>query len=1142
MSSEPPPSEPHAAQTARHARKRRRRKAGLWSLLSMTVLVGVPGLWLLSYLGTPIVVPGWLTAQISQRINAQTGPVQVDLGRMVVIIEKGWQPRLVLRDVALRGAGGAPMAALSELGGTLALRPLLRGEVQPGTIRLSGLQLSVRREAAGGMGVQVGAGAVAGDGAQGRGALDIAALIAQIDAAFQRPELAALTRVEADNLTLRYEDGRSGRAWNVDDGKITLTRADDDLRLRGDFFLLGARAYATTLEISYASQIGDTAAALGVKFEDAPADELALQSPALAWLAALDAPISGALRLGVDAAGALGPLNATLQIGQGVLQPTEATKPIAFNSARSYFTYDPTAQSIQFESLSIDSKWVTARAEGTAFLVGLQDGWPTELQAQMRMTGIRADPADLYPEPVQIDAASLDMRLVLDPFRLSIGQLSLLDQGQTLTLSGELRGEDTGWDLALDGRMDGVARDRLMQLWPPRAIPNTRNWVADNVEAAALSNVQLAVRSHPKHRADIFLGFDFERMTTRFMRQMPVIRDMAGHASLYDNRFVIRADRGWIDPPEGGAIDVAGTSFLVPDVDVPDAPARVILNTQSAITGMLSLLDQKPFEFLKKQGRAPTLAAGRARLSGVLDFPLKKNLQTEDVAFQVAGTLRDVQSASLVPGRVLRASALSLSVDPETLTISGDATLGDVPFSGSWRAPLAQNGGPSRIEGTVQLSQGFADEFGVGLPPGSLSGSAPGRIDVTLDKAGKGAFSLTSDLAGLGMALPQLDWSLPRGARGRLDVRGRLDTPPQIDAVSLTTPGLTLSGAVDLRANGQLDRATFPRVQVGGWLDAPVTLIGRGAGLSPRVEVRGGTVDMRRTTLNGSGGGAAEGGGRNQGGPVSLALERLTISDGLSLSDFRADLDTARGTDGRFSGRLNGAAPITGRVVPQGGRSAFRIQSDAAGQVLGAAGLLKGARGGTLDLTLSPAAGQGTYDGRLEASDIWLTDAPALAALLSSLSVVGLLEQMSGNGILFNQVDARFRLSPTRATLYSGSAVGASMGISMDGYYFLNEGRMDMQGVVSPLYVINQVGGIFTRAGEGLVGFNYTLKGPAANPRVSVNPLSLLTPGMFRELFRRPPPAQAAGRTPAAPSAPVAPTEAIPDAPAQRPLDNRRRP
>jgi hypothetical protein len=165
---------------------------------------------------------------------------------------------------------------------------------------------------------------------------------------------------------------------------------------------------------------------------------------------------------------------------------------------------------------------------------------------------------------------------------------------------------------------------------------------------------------------------------------------------------------------------------------------------------------------------------------------------------------------------------------------------------------------------------------------------------------------------------------------------------------------------------------------------------------------------------------------------------------------------------------------------------------------------LREARGGTLDLRLTPAGPPGSFDGVLAISDLRINDAPALAALLNTISVVGLLEQFNGQGLHFSDVDARFRLTPERLTLLESSAVGASAGISMDGYFDLARKTLDMQGVLSPVYVLNALGGALTpRRGEGLFGFNFTLSGPASDPSVTVNPLSALTPGFLRELFRR---------------------------------------
>lgn len=62
--------------------------------------------------------------------------------------------------------------------------------------------------------------------------------------------------------------------------------------------------------------------------------------------------------------------------------------------------------------------------------------------------------------------------------------------------------------------------------------------------------------------------------------------------------------------------------------------------------------------------------------------------------------------------------------------------------------------------------------------------------------------------------------------------------------------------------------------------------------------------------------------------------------------------------------------------------------------------------------------------------------------------------------------------------------------------------------MITPIYAIN---GVFERIagklfgeqkGEGLFSFVYTMKGPTDAPKVRVQPLSILTPGAFRKLFR----------------------------------------
>lgn len=1053
-------------------------------------------------IGQPIEAPDWVRVRIEDRLKRVMPNFETSFGGLTVVFEDVWHPAVQLRDIEVSNPGTIASLHLSNMGGTLALMPLLRGQLSPRDVYLSGAVVNLRRAVDGSVGVSI------GDGAQTIGeSADLGQFIARIDEMLTTPQWQHLRSAEIEALTLRYDDARAGRGWTVDGGRLRMTRDGDTVNVSADLALLSGRDYAATIETNYVSRIGSVAAEFGVSFYDMAAADIASQTPALAWLEVLRAPISGSLRTSIGEDGALGPLNATLQIAQGVLQPTDAVRPIPFQSARSYFTYLPDTQTIRFDEFSVVSDWVTVRAEGKAHLKGMDTGWPSELLGQVVLTQISANPDGLYPEPVSLEGAQADFRLRLDPFTLDLGQMIVRDQGQTLLLSGALDTAEDDWHLSLDGRMGAVTPERVLELWPQSLAEKPREWVRQNVQKADLRDIVLAVRSQPGSKPKVTLNFNFRDANIRFMKTLPPLTGAMGHASWMDSRFVAVAEAGVVRSGQGGVIDATGTAFVIPDTRQKGGLAQVRLNAKSSITAALWLLDQKPWNFLTKAKRKVTLADGRAQVAGTIDLLLKPKLAPDEVDFDLAGKLTGVSSDQIVPDKRLSAQTLDMSLRNHVLKIGGDGTLGAVPFRGAWVMPIGkEHGGKSHVEASVTLDRRLVKEFNIGLPDYSYSGKASGALRIDIVPQAPPAFTLTSNLNGLGLAMPPMGWSKARGDKAALKVAGRLSTPPVVDDLSLIGAGLSATGGkVALNPDGGLNAVTFSSVKLGKWLDTAVALRGRGAGQPVAIVITGGRVDTRglaKAVSQGTSTGSDE-----KSGPISATLDSVQISDGIALTSFKGEFDPNGGFSGPFSGLVNGQAAVLGEVYQIDGRSAFKVRSDNGGGVFRSAGILDNARDGKMLMDLTPAKTPGTYNGRLKISNTRLRDAPAMAELLNAISVVGLLEQMSGSGIHFANVDGQFQLTPTQFRLAKGSAVGPSMGISMDGIYNLETGVMDFQGVISPIYLVNFVGRVVAaRKGEGLIGFNYLLGGTADNPRVQVNPLSVLTPGFFREIFRRPPP------------------------------------
>ncbi|RAP43184.1 hypothetical protein BYZ73_00275 [Rhodovulum viride] len=1062
---------------------------GLWVLIGLGMLAGALGLLALVLSERTVTLPDWATARIEAQVNAGLSPLVLRLDRVGVSLSRNESPQVHLGGVTLTDAAGRQVLRLPRADARLDGRALLQRRLEVSNLALTGADLTLRRGADGVIDLALG-----GTGAPFSLGGSVAEVLDEIDRAFDTPALAPLRAVSVEGLALTYVDARAGRTWRVENGLMTLDQTAETVAVQAFFSLRGSAPVASEFAFGFTSSKGSPAARFSASFSDVPSADIATQSPALAPLRLIEAPISGAIRSQIDAAGKIGDLSASLEIGQGALTPPGGAVPIRFDSAQSYFTYNAQSGRIELGRLSLDTSALRLSGEGHADLVAREGGWPEAVVAQVRFSEVGLDPDGVFERPAAFTGGALDIKFQLDPFEARIGQLVLMDGDAAYRASGRVRALPEGWDVAMSADLDRVDYRRLLALWPVTVAKGARHWLDRALSAGELYDAHLGLRRPPDGTVRAALGARIRGAEVKFLPEMPPLQGGRGYLAIDDRTLTVSVEGGTVEAPEGGTVDVAGSTLQVPDVTEDPARAVFRLKTDGTIPAALALTDLPPVRLGARVTLPEDPAEGRARLSAELRLPLIRDLPLTEIGYRVEGVLSDVVSDTLVPGRRLEAAALEFRADEDAVSIAGEAALDGVPLRAAWTRPTGA-GAASQVTGSVELSQRANAAFGLGLPDDSLSGAARGAFALTLAPDAPPALTLTSDLAGLGLRLDALRWSKAPDRTGRLELAAVLGETPSVESLSFEAPGLSAEGDITLKPGGGLDVARFSRVRLGGWLDASVTLTGQGAGKAPAVAITGGTADLAGAPI---GGGAGAGSGA-----IAVALDRVRVGDGIELTRVRGQVN---GASGQVTGLVAGAAPIEATLVPARAGMAVRVRASDAGAVLGAAGIYRRASGGTLDLVLNPAGKPGHYDGTAHIENLRVGGTPVTVELLSAISVVGLLELLDGDGLAFTNVEAQFRLVPGAVEIREGSAVGPSLGVSLQGVYLTGSKRMDFRGVLSPVYMFNGIGSVLTRKGEGLLGFNFSLKGNPADPEVGVNPLSILTPGMFRELFRRPAP------------------------------------
>ena len=161
---------------------------------------------------------------------------------------------------------------------------------------------------------------------------------------------------------------------------------------------------------------------------------------------------------------------------------------------------------------------------------------------------------------------------------------------------------------------------------------------------------------------------------------------------------------------------------------------------------------------------------------------------------------------------------------------------------------------------------------------------------------------------------------------------------------------------------------------------------------------------------------------------------------------------------------------------------------------------IKGFEGGALDF-YSVSKDKKT-NSNLKLYDFKLKEVPVLTKLLTLASLQGIADLLSGEGIRFNEFEMKFNKDKGIMTIDEIYSLGPSISVLMEGYVQKDD-LISLRGTLVPATTLNKVIGsiplfgdilVGKKAGEGVFGVSFKIKGYPKDLKTTVNPIKTLTP------------------------------------------------
>jgi hypothetical protein len=1083
----------------------------------------------------------WLKAAIEKNFG---GNQTVVVGGTQIERDENGRTRLRLRDIIVRDADGTIVASAPKAEVGISGYGLLSGQVRAESLNLVGAELAVRIEADGRVTVFAGAenktpiavarpalspapppDASIAAGVVSAGAQNIASLLAWIDG------LGAtgldghdLRELGLKNGSLIVDDQRSGKRWNFSKIDVSLTRPEPG----GVAFRLASDDPDRPWVLSTAVRpLNEGVRAVGLEARKVSVNDILLALRLQEVTLEADVPLSASVRAEIASDGALQRLQGQVVAEPGTIVDREGEgSSFKIDSADIRFTWDPRqrALAVPFQ----------VQVEGNQFTLRAMLGAPAEHDGAWLFSMVRDDPVI---DPVILPAGKGDeesvslnrvaVRARIDPARRRI-DIDQADFGRIDPRPAYNVGVAASGSFDYSGAESrlvfGVAGTRMpmavmKRLWPSFVALPTRRWVIEHIFGGTVERVVVAgnallptFKTEGPPLPDDALSVDIETsgITLRPLPDLPPIRDADLTAHISGRTATVSLGRGTVEITPQRKMNIASGVFTIPDTHLKPQPARTTFRMDGTTAAAAALLATDALRNDVGITLDPASSRGTVAAQVTLNMLLGRSAPKNNSTYTVTADLSNFGADKVLMGQRIEASSLRATASSDGYQITGDVKINGTPATIDLSKKKNEADAVLRLQAT--LDETARRRLGIDLGS-AVTGSVPIKAVAILPSDGRDPpMNVDADLTLVKVDNLLPGWVKPAGKPAHATYTlFRTATSVRIDDMLITGSGASVKGSVELDGASEIVSANFPVFSLAEGDKASIKAE-RGTDGVLRVQMRGDIFDGTNLVKNALAGASAD---RSRHKPVDLDLD---IKVGTVVGH---NGETLRGLDLKLTRRADHIRTFAmnskiGRDTPLNGELRFRssdrhqvifVETDDAGALFRFTDMYPKMFGGQMWIAMDPPTGERAAQvGILSIRNFNVRGEPGLER-----AIAGAPGQVPGS-VPFTELHCEFTRSTGRMVVRDGVVRGPVMGVTIEGQIDHARNEVHLRGTFVPFYGLNNmfgqipIVGLFLGGGsnEGLFGITYEASGPPNGPRITVNPVTAITPGLLRKFIPSP--------------------------------------